>query len=126
MVNEKPRELRVVAAAEDAGARVDAFPGNALREYSRFRLKGFIAVGEVVVNGAPAKPVYRLKEGDVVEASVGPPPGPRAEAAPMDVLAERPAEKCPFGEGERDTAVLHREFGVDYGVPGVERKGPLE
>jgi saccharopine dehydrogenase (NADP+, L-glutamate forming) len=41
-------------------------------------------------------------------------PVPRAEASPMDVLAERLAEKCPYGEGERDMIVLYHEFDVDY------------
>jgi len=60
-------------------------------------------------------------------------PLPCAEAAPMDVLALRLQEKCPYEEGERDMIVLHHEFDVafegegrehvtstlvDYGVPG--------
>ncbi len=43
---------------------------------------------------------------------------PQAEAAPMDVLAARLAEKCPYAEGERDMVMLHHEFGVDYGGRG--------
>jgi len=45
-------------------------------------------------------------------------PVPQAEAAPMDVLAERLAEKCPYGEGERDMIVLHHEFDVGHGGRG--------
>ena len=40
---------------------------------------------------------------------------PCDEAAPMDVLAERLQEKCPYEEGERDMIVLHHEFDVAYG-----------
>lgn len=43
---------------------------------------------------------------------------PKAEATPMDVLAARLAEKCPYEEGERDMVVLHHEFGIDYGGRG--------
>jgi saccharopine dehydrogenase (NADP+, L-glutamate forming) len=57
---------------------------------------------------------------------------PCDEAAPMDVLAQRLQEKCPYEEGERDMIALHHEFFVayggrrefvtstlvDYGVPG--------
>jgi saccharopine dehydrogenase (NADP+, L-glutamate forming) len=57
---------------------------------------------------------------------------PCDEAAPMDLLAIRLQEKCPYEEGERDMIVLHHEFLVayggrrefvtstlvDYGVPG--------
>ena len=45
-------------------------------------------------------------------------PVPPAEAAPMDVLGARLAEKCRYGEGERDMIVLHHEFDVDYGGRG--------
>jgi saccharopine dehydrogenase-like NADP-dependent oxidoreductase len=60
-------------------------------------------------------------------------PVPCEEAAPMDVLALRLQEKCPYEAGERDMIVLHHEFEaayegearehitstlVDYGVPG--------
>jgi len=42
-------------------------------------------------------------------------PLPCDEGAPMDVLAVRLQEKCPYEEGERDMIVLHHEFDVDYG-----------
>jgi len=101
MVDEKAREFRVVAAAEDVGARVDAFLGNALREYSRSRLKGFIVEGAVVVNGEHVKASYRLREGDVVEGKLVPPvaPLPEPEDVPLKiyfvdehvVVVEKPA-----------------------------------
>ena len=87
MPNEKPQKLHVVAAAEDAGTRVDAFLGAAFREYSRSRLKGFIVDGAVVVNGERVKPSYRLREGDVVEGTIAPPadPLPEPEVIPLTV-----------------------------------------
>ena len=83
MTQRELKKVRVVVDGEDAGQRLDAFLGQTLREYSRSRLKGFIAAGDVVVNGAAAKPSYRVKEGDEVEASISPPPGPQAE--PEDI-----------------------------------------
>ena len=68
----------LVVGGEDAGQRLDSFLGQELREYSRSRLKGFIVAGEVIVNGAAAKPSYRVREGDVVEASLTRPPGTSA------------------------------------------------
>ncbi len=74
------KKRTLVVAGEDAGQRLDSFLGQELREYSRSRLKGFIVAGEVIVNGVAAKPSYRVREGDVVEASLAPPPAARAEA----------------------------------------------
>ncbi len=45
-------------------------------------------------------------------------PLPQAEAAPVDVLGARLAEKCPYGEDECDMIVLHHDFAVDYGGRG--------
>lgn len=73
----------LVIGGEEAGQRLDSFLGQAFREYSRSRLKGFIAAGAVVVNGAPTKPSYRMREGDVVEASLAPPSGP--QVGPEDI-----------------------------------------
>lgn len=101
MVDEKSREFRVVVAAEDVGTRVDAFLGNALREYSRSRLKNFILEGAVVVNGEHVKASYKLREGDVVEGTLVPPvePLPEPEDIPLKiyfvdehvVVVEKPA-----------------------------------
>ncbi len=82
MTGDEQKKVLVIGG-EEAGQRLDSFLGQALREYSRSRLKGFIAAGAVVVNGAATKPSYRVREGDVVEASLAPPPGPQAE--PEDI-----------------------------------------
>jgi 23S rRNA pseudouridine1911/1915/1917 synthase len=87
MVDQKPREFRVVAAEEDVGTRVDAFLGNALREYSRSRLKSFILDGAVTVNGEHVKASYKLREGDVVAGTLVPPaePLPEPEDIPLKI-----------------------------------------
>lgn len=48
------KHIRVIVDGKDAGSRLDAYLGRTLREYSRSRLKGFIAAGDVVVNGDAA------------------------------------------------------------------------
>ena len=86
MTEESAKRFHLAVEPKDAGARVDAFLGNALREYSRSRLKGFIVDGAVVVNGARVKPSYRLREGDVIEGAVAPPteplPAPKSSRRP--------------------------------------------
>ena len=87
MTEESAKRFHLAVEPKDAGARVDAFLGNALREYSRSRLKGFIVDGAVVVNGARVKPSYRLREGDVIEGAVAPPtePLPAPEDIPLKI-----------------------------------------
>jgi saccharopine dehydrogenase-like NADP-dependent oxidoreductase len=48
-------------------------------------------------------------------------PLPCPEAAPMDVLAARLEEKCPYEPGERDMVVLYHDFEISYGDAGRER-----
>ncbi|NIT35669.1 MAG: RluA family pseudouridine synthase [candidate division Zixibacteria bacterium] len=131
------RELRIVVGAEEAGERLDAFLGNALREYSRSRLKGFIAAGDVTVNGAAVKPSYRLREGDVVAGRLATPaaPLPAPEELPLTiyhvdehvVVVEKPAGMLshPAGgvtSGTLVNALLHR-VGALAPVGGPSRPG---
>jgi 23S rRNA pseudouridine1911/1915/1917 synthase len=131
------KEVRVFVDGENAGQRLDSFLGQTLREYSRSRLKGFIAAGDVVVNGAAAKPSYRVREGDEVEASIGPPPGPLPEPEDIPltvyyededvVVAEKPAGMLthPAGRvysGTLVNALLHR-VGALAPVGGPTRPG---
>lgn len=123
MTQRELKKVHVVVDAESAGERLDSFLGQALREYSRSRLKSFIAAGDVVVNGAAAKPSYRVKEGDEVDASISPPPGPQAEPEDIPltvyykdedvVVVEKPSGMLthPAGNATSGTlvnALLHR------------------
>jgi saccharopine dehydrogenase-like NADP-dependent oxidoreductase len=47
-------------------------------------------------------------------------PLPCSDGAPMDVLATRLEEKCPYEAGERDMIVLHHDFEISYGDAGRE------
>ena len=131
------KEVRLVVDGENAGQRLDAFLGVMLGEYSRSRLKGFIAAGEVAVNGAAAKPSYRLREGDVVDAAIGPPSGPPVEPEDIPltvyyedqdvVVVEKPAGMLthPAGRvysGTLVNALLHR-VGALAPVGGPARPG---
>jgi 23S rRNA pseudouridine1911/1915/1917 synthase len=110
------KKVRVVVDAENVGERLDSFLGQTLREYSRSRLKGFIAAGDVVVNGAAAKPSYRVKEGDEVEASISPPPGPlpEPEDIPLTVYYE-----------DEDVAVVEKPSGMLTHPAGNVTSGTL-
>jgi 23S rRNA pseudouridine1911/1915/1917 synthase len=116
MTQRELKKVHVVVDGENAGGRLDSFLGQTLREYSRSRLKGFIAAGDVVVNGAAAKPSYRVKEGDVVEASINPPPGPlpEPEDIPLTVYYE-----------DEDVAVVEKPSGMLTHPAGNVTSGTL-
>jgi 23S rRNA pseudouridine1911/1915/1917 synthase len=71
---------------EEVGRRIDvalAERGQVTRTLAQRALRD----GEVTVNGAPARPSYRLEEGDVVEGAIPQPTfaAPEAEDIPVDI-----------------------------------------
>lgn len=74
---------------EDAGARLDSFLA-ARAELSRTRLRRAIEDGDVLVNDRPAKPSYRVREGDSVELDLPEPPPTELlpEPIPLNIVHE--------------------------------------
>ncbi len=75
---------------DKAQARLDAFLAAEVRGVSRSHWKALIHDGLVTVNGATAKPNYRLKKGDRIEWSL-PEESPASalpENIPLDILFE--------------------------------------
>jgi 23S rRNA pseudouridine1911/1915/1917 synthase len=87
MTDDESTPVHFAIGPQEAGVRLDAFLGQALRAYSRTRLQRFIAAGAIVVNGEAAKPSYRLREGDVVAGTITSPaePLPEPENIPLIV-----------------------------------------
>ena len=80
-----------VAAAEDAGKRLDQFLVAKLPEVSRARVQQLIAKADVRVNGAAAKASAKLRGGEQIELLAAPEaPSLRAlaEDIPLDVVYE--------------------------------------
>ena len=77
-------------AATDEGVRLDAFLVTRLDDISRTRLRKSITAGEVLVDGKPAKPAYRMHDGQRVAVAIEPalPDGPHPEDIPLDILYE--------------------------------------
>ena len=77
-------------APEDAGVRLDSYLATRIERWSRARLQRLIEAEDVLVNGKPAKPSYKLREHDELEveltaaasASFAP------EAIPIDIVYE--------------------------------------
>jgi 23S rRNA pseudouridine1911/1915/1917 synthase len=76
--------LTFIAAAEDAGARLDAFLAARVANASRSRLKQLIEDGEVLVAGRAAKPSHKLRAGETVELEA-PAPLASSDFAPEDI-----------------------------------------
>src|SRR5688572_6352350 len=51
----------------DAGGRLDAYLATQIKDWSRARLQRLIEAEDVLVNGKPAKPSYKVSAGDVIE-----------------------------------------------------------
>lgn len=93
----------LVAAAEDAGERLDRFLAVQLPEMSRTRIQALVERGRVTINGAAAKRSHRMVEGDSVVVDL-PPPEPSAaqpEAIPLEILY-----------ADEDLAVINKPAGM--------------
>lgn len=127
----------MVVDPEGVGRRLDAFLGEHFRDYSRSRLASFIRSGYILVNGAKAKPSYRLRPGDVIAGELAPAEEalPVAEDIPLTVyyvdyhivVAEKPAGMLTHPAGYVRTgtlvnALLHR-VGTLSAVGGPHRPG---
>jgi 23S rRNA pseudouridine1911/1915/1917 synthase len=62
------RTLRI--DSQDAGSRLDAYLASHIEGWSRARLQRLIESEDVLVNGKPAKPSYKLREHDELEVEL--------------------------------------------------------
>ena len=70
--------------------RLDAFLATHIERWSRSRLQRLVEDGDVLVNGKPAKPSYKLREGDEVDVDLVDEPVARFEPEdiPLDIVYE--------------------------------------
>ena len=78
------------AAQTDAGKRLDAFLAEKIEDWSRSRLQRLIDEGDVLVNEKPAKPSYKLHDGDEIEVELTelPTANFEPENIPLDIVYE--------------------------------------
>jgi len=74
----------------DAGARLDAYLAAQIDGWSRARLQRLIEAGDVLVNGTPAKPSYKVSADEEVEVELTPAPVTNfiPENIPLEVVFE--------------------------------------
>lgn len=93
-----------LAAAEDAGKRLDQFLAGQLAEHSRARVQQLITEEKVLVNNAAAKASLRLRGGECIQILGSPTPVPLraiAEDIPLDFVYE-----------DEDLAVVNKAAGM--------------
>ena len=75
---------------EHVGKRIDAFLSESIEGWSRARLQRLIEDGDVLVNGKPVKPSYKLREGDELDVDLVDEPIARfePEEIPLDIVFE--------------------------------------
>lgn len=80
--------LRV--AEFDSGLRLDAYLAAHINDWSRARLQRLIEAEDVLVNGKPAKPSYKVSAGDVIELELSAPPlaSFTPENIPLEIVFE--------------------------------------
>ena len=97
-----PQDL--VVGSENAGKRLDQFLAAQIPEVSRARLQQLITEKNVLVNGAAARPAFRLHGGERLSV-LGPPQAPPlraiAEEIPLDIVYE-----------DQDLAVINKPAGM--------------
>jgi 23S rRNA pseudouridine1911/1915/1917 synthase len=127
-----------VVPNEAAGQRLDQFLRSELPEHSRAFLQKLIEQRNVLINGQPGKPSYRVRVGDQISVKI-PPPRPletEPEEIPLEILYEdadvivvnKPAGLVvhPAAGNYEHTlvnALLHHCRGQLAGIGGVERPG---
>lgn len=74
----------------DAGNRIDAHIAALIPDLSRSLAAGLLRNGDILVNGVPRKPGYRLRFGDEIKGAIPPPDAPsfEPEPIPLDILHE--------------------------------------
>jgi 23S rRNA pseudouridine1911/1915/1917 synthase len=77
-------------ALEDAGSRLDSYLATRIESWSRARLQRLIDSEDVLVNGKPAKPSYKLRENDELEVELTAPAAASfaPEPIPIEIVYE--------------------------------------
>ncbi|HSD45540.1 MAG TPA: RluA family pseudouridine synthase [Pyrinomonadaceae bacterium] len=84
-------EIRVFEiATHEVGLRLDAYLASQIESWSRARLQRLIESEDVLVNGKPSKPSYKLRENDEIEVELTASPAASfvPESIPIEIVYE--------------------------------------
>lgn len=106
-VSQPLKDLRFTVEEEHAGQRIDLFLTLKIDGYSRVFLRRVVMAEQVLVDGRPVKPAFRVFPGQQVTIGDLPPPptdGPIAEDIPLEVLYE---DECLVAINKPPGMVVH-------------------
>ncbi len=114
----------------DIGKRLDAFLAENIEGWSRSRLQRLIEDGDVLVNQATAKPSYKLRENDEIDADLteAPPERFEPENIPLDIVFEdeylavinKPAGLVVHPGAGVSSGTLANAIAYHFGVSGMQ------
>jgi 23S rRNA pseudouridine1911/1915/1917 synthase len=83
-------EITLEVSKDDAGKRLDAYLAAVIPDWSRARLQRLIDDSDVLVNGQPSRPSYKLRFNDEIEADLTSPPTSefQPENIPLNIVHE--------------------------------------
>jgi len=111
-MTDSDRQRHLTAGQAEAGERLDRVLARLWTDLSRSRLQDLIAAGSIQVNGAAARPSYRLRTGDAVAAQL-------PEPVAVDVAAEDLPLEVVYEDG--DLLVVNKPAGMAvHPAPGSE------
>jgi len=124
-------------SVDNEGQRLDRFLVEKLPDLSRSRISNLIRSGFILVNGISSKAANRLKNGDIIKATLQPPQPLELRPEKVDftvlyedehllVIAKPPGIVVHPGSGHKDGTLVHGL--LDHcenlsGISGVERPG---
>lgn len=107
--------VNLIASSTDEGARLDSYLAQQVEGWSRARLQRLIDDQDVLVNGKPVKPSYKLRVGDEIEVELS--PGPSASFAPEDIPLDVVFEDDHLVIVNKPAGlVVHPAAGIDSGT----------
>jgi 23S rRNA pseudouridine1911/1915/1917 synthase len=105
--------VKFEAPADAAGERLDRLVTSRLADTSRSYVQRLIESGDVLVNGVPERPSFKVQAGDMIEVRVPPPEEPE-ELTSADIL-------IPIAYEDADVLVFDKPAGlVVHPAPGHE------
>ena len=126
--------LNFTILGSDIGKRLDAFLADNIVSWSRSRLQRLIEDGDVLVNQATAKPSYKLRENDDIDADLteAPPERFEPENIPLDIVFEdeylavinKPAGLVVHPGAGVSSGTLANAIAYHFGVSGMQPVPP--